>query len=61
MQSSKPGTAMLEDANKLGCKIIMEFTRGEHQFIVAIYINKYYIRDVHPDRAMRRAIQGIVP
>lgn len=36
IQSFEPGTITPEDANKLGYKLAMEFTGGEHQFIVAI-------------------------
>ena len=56
MQSFKPGTITPEDANKLGYKIAMEFTRDEHQFIVATHIDKHHIHNVRPDRAMRKAV-----
>ena len=56
MQSFKPGTITPEDANKLGYKIAMEFTRDEHQFIVATHIDKNHIHNVRPDRAMRKAV-----
>ena len=45
IQSFKPGTITPEDANKLGYKIAMEFTDGEHQFIVATHIDKHHIHN----------------
>ena len=56
IQSFEPGTITPEDANKLGYKIAMEFTRDEHQFIVATHIDKHHIHNVRPDRAMRKAV-----
>lgn len=37
IQSFEPGTITPEDANKLGYKLALEFTGGEHQFIVATH------------------------
>lgn len=39
IQSFEPGTITPEDANKLGYKLAMEFTGGEHQFIVATHVD----------------------
>lgn len=43
IQSFEPGTITPEDANKLGYKLAMEFTGGEHQFIVATHVDKKHI------------------
>ena len=40
IQSFEPGTITPEDANKLGYKLALEFTGGEHQFIVATHVDK---------------------
>lgn len=43
IQSFEPGTITPEDANKLGYQIALEFTVGEHQFIVATHVDKKHI------------------
>lgn len=43
IQSFEPGTITPEDANKLGYKLAMEFTGGEHQFIVATHVDKKHL------------------
>ena len=45
IQSFEPGTITPEDANKLGYKLAMEFTCGEHQFIVATHVDKKHIHN----------------
>ena len=45
MQSFKPGTITPEEANKLGYRLAMEFTGGEHQFIVATHIDRHHIHN----------------
>lgn len=45
IQSFEPGTITPEDANKLGYKLAMEFTSGEHQFIVATHVDKKHIHN----------------
>ena len=45
IQSFEPGTITPEDANKLGYKLALEFTGGEHQFIVATHIDKKHIHN----------------
>ena len=40
IQSFEPGTITPEDANKLGYQMALEFTGGEHQFIVATHVDK---------------------
>lgn len=45
IQSFEPGTITPEDANKLGYKLAMEFTGGEHQFIVATHVDKKHIHN----------------
>lgn len=43
VQSFKPGEITPEDANKLGYKLAIEFTGGQHQFIVATHIDRHHI------------------
>lgn len=43
IQSCEPGTITPEEANQLGCKLALEFTGGEHQFIVATHIDKKHM------------------
>lgn len=45
IQSFEPGTITPEDANKLGYKLALEFTGGEHQFIVATHVDKKHIHN----------------
>ncbi len=45
IQSFEPGTITPEEANKLGYKLALEFTGGEHQFIVATHIDKKHIHN----------------
>lgn len=43
IQSCDPGTITPEEASQLGCKLALEFTGGEHQFIVATHIDKKHM------------------
>lgn len=43
IQSFKPGEITPEDANKLGYKLAMEFTKGRHQFVVSTHVDKAHI------------------
>lgn len=45
IQSFEPGTITPEDANRLGYKLALEFTGGEHQFIVATHVDKKHIHN----------------
>lgn len=45
IQSFEPGTITPEDANNLGHKLALEFTGGEHQFIVATHVDKKHIHN----------------
>ena len=45
IQSFGPGTITPEDANNLGHKLALEFTGGEHQFIVATHVDKKHIHN----------------
>ena len=45
IQSFEPGSITPEEANKLGYKLALEFTGGEHQFIVATHIDKKHIHN----------------
>lgn len=47
IQSFEPGTITPEDANKLGYKLAMEFTGGEHQFIVATHGTDRSLKDAY--------------
>ncbi len=44
-QSFYPGEITPEDANRLGYELAMEFTKGQHQFIVATHIDKAHIHN----------------
>jgi len=44
-QSFKPGEITPEEANKIGYKLAMRFTKGGHQFIVATHIDKAHIHN----------------
>ena len=43
IQSFKPGEITPEEANRLGYQLALEFTGGQHQFIVATHIDKHHI------------------
>ena len=43
IQSFKPGEITPEDANKLGYQLALEFTGGQHQFLVATHVDKRHI------------------
>lgn len=43
IQSFKPGKITPEDANKLGYQLALEFTGGQHQFLVATHVDKKHI------------------
>lgn len=45
IQSFEPGTITPENANKLGYKLALEFTGGQHQFIVATHIDRHHIHN----------------
>lgn len=42
-QSFKPGEVTPEQANEIGYALALEFTKGEHQFIVATHTDKQHI------------------
>lgn len=42
-QSFKPGEVTPEQAQEIGCKLAMRFTKGRHQFIVATHIDQEHI------------------
>lgn len=44
-QAFYPGEITPEDANRLGYELAMEFTNGQHQFIVATHIDKAHIHN----------------
>ncbi len=44
-QSFKPGEITPEDANRIGYDLATEFTKGNHQFIVATHIDKAHIHN----------------
>lgn len=44
-QSFKPGEVTPEQANEIGYALAMEFTKGEHQFIVATHTEKSHIHN----------------
>ena len=44
-QSFKPGEITPEDANRIGYNLAMEFTKGNHQFIVATHTDKAHIHN----------------
>ena len=43
MQSFKPGEITPEEANKIGYELAMEFTGGQHQFVVCTHEDKSHI------------------
>lgn len=43
IQSFKPGEITPEDATELGYQLAMEFTEGQHQFIVATHTDRHHI------------------
>lgn len=43
LQSFKPGEITPEEANKLGYELAMEFTKGQHQFVVSTHVDKAHI------------------
>lgn len=45
MQSFKPGEITPEEANKIGYELAMEFTRGQHQFVVYTHEDKAHIHN----------------
>ena len=44
-QAFYPGEITPEEANALGYKLAMEFTKGQHQFIVATHIDKAHVHN----------------
>ena len=45
MQSFKPGEITPEDANRVGYELAMEFTKGQHQFVVYTHEDKAHIHN----------------
>lgn len=45
MQSFKPGEVTPEEANKIGYELAMEFTKGQHQFVVYTHEDKAHIHN----------------
>ena len=45
MQSFKPGETTPEEANRIGYELAMEFTRGQHQFVVYTHEDKAHIHN----------------
>ncbi len=45
MQSFKPGEVTPERANKIGYELAMEFTKGQHQFVVYTHEDKSHIHN----------------
>lgn len=43
IQSFKPGEITPEDATELGYQLAMEFTEGQHQFVVATHTDRHHI------------------
>lgn len=43
IQSFKPGEITPEEANELGYQLALEFTGGQHQFIVATHTDRHHI------------------
>lgn len=43
IQSFKPGEVTPEEANRLGYQLALEFTGGQHQFIVATHVDRHHI------------------
>jgi hypothetical protein len=44
-QSFKPGEITPETANEIGYKLVMEFTKSDHAFIVATHVDKAHIHN----------------
>ena len=44
-QSFKPGEISPEEANEIGQKLAMSFTKGQHSFVVATHIDKAHIHN----------------
>ncbi len=44
-QAFYPGEITPEEANALGYKLAMEFTKGQHQFIVATHVDKAHVHN----------------
>ena len=45
LQSFKPGEITPEEANKLGYELAMDFTKGQHQFVVATHADKSHVHN----------------
>lgn len=45
MQSFRPGEITPEDANRIGYELAMEFTKGQHQFVVYTHEDKAHIHN----------------
>ena len=45
MQSFKPGETTPEEANRIGYELAMEFTNGQHQFVVYTHEDKAHIHN----------------
>ena len=45
MQSFKPGETTPEEANRIGYELAMEFTKGQHQFVVYTHEDKAHIHN----------------
>ncbi len=43
IQSFKPGEITPEEANRLGYELAMNFTKGQHQFVVSTHVDKAHI------------------
>ena len=43
IQSFRPGEVTPEEANRLGYQLALEFTGGQHQFIVATHVDRHHI------------------
>ena len=53
-QSFKPGEITPEEANRLGYQLALEFTGGQHQFIVAMRISNAYGKKARNYRRSRQ-------
>ena len=58
-QSFKPGEITAEEANKVGYKLAMRFTKGKHAFIVATHTDRQHIHN-HIIYNSTGIIQGII-
>lgn len=45
LQSFPPGEITPEEANKLGFELAMEFTKGQHQFVVSTHTDKAHVHN----------------